>query len=81
MSNRLHIEYLLSQTIDQSASNCDSLLYQEYQELLNCLKQLPRQIPSKYFYDAEGSLLFEQICQLPEYYLTRTETEILENSA
>jgi L-histidine N-alpha-methyltransferase len=28
-----------------------------------------------------GSLLFEQICQLPEYYLTRTETEILESSA
>jgi len=81
MSNRLHIEYLLSQTIDQSASNCDSLLYQEYQELLNCLSQLPRQIPSKYFYDARGSLLFEQICQLPEYYLTRTETEILESSA
>jgi len=81
MSNRLHIEYRLSQTPDQPVSNCDSLLYQEYQELLNCLSQLPRQIPSKYFYDAEGSLLFEQICQLPEYYLTRTETEILENSA
>src|SRR4051794_37212390 len=30
-------------------------------------------IPPKYFYDARGSELFEQICELPEYYLTRTE--------
>ena len=34
-------------------------------------------IPPKYFYDAQGSLLFEQICQQPEYYLTRTEAAIL----
>jgi L-histidine N-alpha-methyltransferase len=35
-------------------------------------------IPSKYFYDAEGSRLFEEICLLPEYYQTRTEMAILE---
>jgi L-histidine N-alpha-methyltransferase len=35
-------------------------------------------IPSKYFYDAVGSQLFEKICTLPEYYLTRTEILILE---
>lgn len=34
-------------------------------------------IPSKYFYDITGSQLFEQICNLPEYYLTRKEIEIL----
>jgi L-histidine N-alpha-methyltransferase len=34
-------------------------------------------IPSKYFYDARGSRLFERICTLPEYYLTRTELGIL----
>src|SRR5216684_8583616 len=34
-------------------------------------------LPSKYFYDAEGSRLFEAICELPEYYLTRTETALL----
>ena len=34
-------------------------------------------IPPKYFYDQRGSLLFEQICQQPEYYLTRTEAAIL----
>ncbi len=35
----------------------------------------------KYFYDALGSALFEAICELPEYYLTRAETEILERYA
>src|SRR5690349_9549161 len=36
-----------------------------------------RSISPKFFYDARGSELFEAICQLPEYYLTRTETAIL----
>src|ERR1700704_1896175 len=39
---------------------------------------LPRKsIPPKYFYDEQGCRLFEAICELPEYYLTRTETAIL----
>ena len=38
-------------------------------------------IPSKYFYDARGSKLFEEICRLPEYYLSRTEASILRNNA
>ncbi|HEU0277785.1 MAG TPA: L-histidine N(alpha)-methyltransferase [Rhodanobacteraceae bacterium] len=33
----------------------------------------PKRLPSKYFYDARGSALFEQICAQPEYYLTRAE--------
>ncbi|MEJ2319850.1 MAG: L-histidine N(alpha)-methyltransferase [Gemmatimonadales bacterium] len=37
-----------------------------------------KEIPPKYFYDARGSHLFERITDLPEYYLTRAETEILE---
>jgi len=37
----------------------------------------PRMLPSKFFYDERGSDLFQQICELPEYYVTRTETEIL----
>ena len=37
-----------------------------------------KEIPPKYFYDARGSELFERITALPEYYLTRAETEILE---
>jgi len=38
-------------------------------------------IPCKYFYDARGSKLFEAICQLPEYYPTRTELSILRDIA
>jgi L-histidine N-alpha-methyltransferase len=38
----------------------------------------PRFLPPKYFYDAKGSVLFDQICELPEYYPTRTEESILE---
>lgn len=38
-------------------------------------------IPPKHFYDGEGSRLFERICELPEYYLTRTEESLLESSA
>jgi len=37
----------------------------------------PKRLPCRYFYDAQGSLLFEEICELPEYYLTRTERAIL----
>jgi L-histidine N-alpha-methyltransferase len=42
------------------------------------LSALPKHIPCVYFYDYRGSLLFEEICCLPEYYLTRIEAEILE---
>lgn len=38
-------------------------------------------LPSKYFYDGRGSELFEQITELPEYYLTRAETSILSKHA
>jgi dimethylhistidine N-methyltransferase len=41
------------------------------------LSSSPRMLPSKFFYDERGSDLFQQICELPEYYVTRTETEIL----
>src|SRR5438477_5701110 len=37
----------------------------------------PKRLPCCYFYDRLGSALFEAICQLPEYYLTRAEEEIL----
>jgi uncharacterized SAM-dependent methyltransferase len=37
----------------------------------------PKTLPPKFFYDARGSELFEQITRLPEYYLTRAEREIL----
>ncbi|HKS88959.1 MAG TPA: L-histidine N(alpha)-methyltransferase [Stellaceae bacterium] len=41
----------------------------------------PKSLPCKFFYDARGSALFEEICELPEYYLTRAETQILTDYA
>lgn len=51
------------------------------QDVISGLTQQPKTLPARYFYDDRGSELFEQICQLPEYYLTRTETQILEKFA
>ena len=50
-------------------------------EVLAGLSREPRAIPARFLYDARGSALFDAICQLPEYYLTRTETQILTQSA
>lgn len=41
------------------------------------LSSRPKQLPSRLFYDAVGSALFQRIMELPEYYLTRSEHEIL----
>src|ERR1700691_1966886 len=41
----------------------------------------PKHLPPKYFYDSEGSSLFEQITRLPEYYPTRCEIDILRDNA
>ncbi len=45
------------------------------------LARSPKILPSKYFYDATGSALYERICELPEYYPTRTESRLLRNMA
>jgi dimethylhistidine N-methyltransferase len=45
------------------------------------LASRPRSISPKYFYDAMGSQLFDRICELPEYYPTRTELRILADNA
>jgi uncharacterized SAM-dependent methyltransferase len=42
-------------------------------DLFHGLQQLPKSIPSKYFYDERGAALFERICETPEYYPTRTQ--------
>ncbi len=45
------------------------------------LSQKPKSISPKYFYDPAGSALFDRICELPEYYPTRTELSILQTHA
>jgi len=46
-------------------------------EVVHGLRAQPKSLPCKLFYDERGSALFEEITHLPEYYLTRTEAEIL----
>ena len=50
-------------------------------DVLAGLRRTPKQLPCKYFYDARGSELFERICQLEEYYLTRCELAIMDQYA
>ena len=50
-------------------------------DMMRALAVRPRTISPKYFYDAEGSRLFDRICELPEYYPTRTELAILRGHA
>jgi L-histidine N-alpha-methyltransferase len=68
-SDRLRIEHLLIQsTISQSDKGRDAIAG---------LTSATKSLPPRYFYDDRGSELFEQICELPEYYPTRTEAGIL----
>lgn len=50
-------------------------------EVREGLSRPQKQLPPKYFYDARGSRLFEEICDQPEYYVTRTELSLLESRA
>ncbi len=50
------------------------------EDVIAGLSVCPKSLPSKYFYDARGSKLFDEICTLDEYYPTRTELSILVNS-
>jgi dimethylhistidine N-methyltransferase len=47
-------------------------------DVITGLSSEPRALACKYFYDERGSALFQKICELPEYYITRTEIDILD---
>ena len=47
------------------------------EDVLAGLAKPQKELPPKYFYDARGCALFEAICGLPEYYLTRAETALM----
>ncbi|MDJ1177497.1 L-histidine N(alpha)-methyltransferase [Roseofilum sp. BLCC_M91] len=70
---RLHLKQLSHSNL--SASTVDG------EDVIQGLSQDRKTLPPKYFYDAYGSQLFEQICELPEYYPTRTEDSILNQYA
>lgn len=72
---RLQIERLINlDLVSDTATNAGK-------DIIQGLTQTPKTLPPKYFYDDFGSKLFEQICELPEYYPTRTETRILQQNA
>ncbi len=73
IKQRLEIQRLLEPTLVISPSVGS--------DVVKGLTQIPKSLPPRYFYDDRGSELFEQICELPEYYVTRTETSILQNCA
>jgi L-histidine Nalpha-methyltransferase len=50
-------------------------------DVLDGLTRPFKELPPKHFYDAHGAVLFDRICEVPEYYPTRTERAILEASA
>jgi L-histidine Nalpha-methyltransferase len=72
IADRLFLERLVSVTDSTYTAGTD---------VISGLSNQPKTLPAKYFYDDLGSELFEQICDLPEYYLTRTETLILHDCA
>ena len=59
------------------ASEHDAADWLLVEDVLAGLRSTPKRLSSAYLYDRRGSELFEAICELPEYYLTRTETGIL----
>jgi len=63
------------------AHRFDELVSAFARDAIEGLTKQPKQLPPKYFYDAAGSDLFEQITKLPEYYPTRTELSILRERA
>ena len=55
----------------------DSFQQQFVQDVIRGLSKPQKQLPSKYFYDSQGSKLFDDICALKEYYPYRTEIAML----
>ncbi|MEL7118957.1 MAG: L-histidine N(alpha)-methyltransferase [Bacteroidota bacterium] len=64
-------------TVNTITIDSELALFQK--EILEGLKANPKRLPSKYFYDEKGDELFQQIMEMPSYYLTNCETEIFQN--
>ncbi|HTA15488.1 MAG TPA: L-histidine N(alpha)-methyltransferase [Solirubrobacteraceae bacterium] len=75
-----------SEAFADSAITIDSYLHEGQErsladDVLDGLTRPFKELPPKHFYDARGAELFDQICELPEYYPTRTERSILQETA
>jgi L-histidine N-alpha-methyltransferase len=69
------------QILHQHNSSINQNFEKDGHDVIQGLQNNPKTLPPKYFYDDRGSELFEQICDLPEYYPTRTEAWILNQYA
>lgn len=69
------------QILHQHNSSANQNFEKDGHDVIQGLQNNPKTLPPKYFYDDRGSELFEQICDLPEYYPTRTEAWILNQYA
>ena len=70
---------VLAEPKRHAESRPTSLLRAEFADaVLSGFARKPRSLPCRFFYDAHGSVLFEEISQLEEYYPTRVETALLE---
>lgn len=72
---RFQLQHLVSLSTASDAKSNPGI------DVIQGLTQTPKTLPPQYFYDDYGSQLFEQICELPEYYPTRTEALILRQYA
>jgi len=72
---------LIRKQITISKYLCSTELEEEVSEIIVGLSAEQKYLPSKFFYDANGSKLFEDITCLPEYYPTRTEKSLLKEVA
>jgi L-histidine Nalpha-methyltransferase len=74
------------EALEQGTITIDSYLHEGQErsladDVLDGLTKPFKELPPKHFYDARGAELFDQICELPEYYPTRTERSILQQAA
>jgi len=77
LRKRGYTNYVVDKRLCYYEPSRDKLQKTFAQEISSSLDQKQKSIHPKFFYDKKGSQLFEDICKLPEYYLTTTEIGIL----
>ena len=65
-------------TITATTPETEAALHTMLRDVVEGLSQNRKTLPSKYFYDERGSKLFDDICELDEYYVTRTESTLMQ---
>jgi len=66
-------------TIATTTPETEAALHTMLEDVVDGLSQRQKTLPSKYFYDERGSRLFDDICDLDEYYVTRTESSVMQD--